>query len=217
MATNDKAWDETATQRSDEDLEPNEAKFVFELWDSLARQNPEAYELILSRNPKLRENYGNLRNIFADLREAFVEGPDLVRREYPKVMAKVDSHFQEGTLTRMFRKLDGEELREVYELIVHKLVTQVLELIGGTIPVEARMKARLHLCHQTVLARFKTTAEKEESVRDALIDELATVLERPDVSVMVNRDDLQRILDHEDVVDEYYRLEACVAQMLPAA
>lgn len=240
MMTFENPWDETAIPRSDEHFEPNEAKFVFDLWDSLAREDPEAYELILSRNPKLRQDHRNLHKDFADLREALADGPDLVRQEFPEAMAEVDACFdeptpveaanevlsvgpdltrekhravaysQEGPLTQVARKAGAGELRELYNVIAPKLVTDILERIGMDVPAEAKMTAALHLCHEDVLARFQSTANAGGHVRDALIDELATVLDQLDLDVKVDRDELQKILNHPQIVDKYYALEQCV-------
>jgi len=208
--------DETEPQRSDEATDAKEAEFVFNLFDSLARQDHDAYEQILSRNDKLRMKYGRLNKVFSDLREAFANDPGMVGEEPPAVTPIAGARSRGGALTEMALGLDADQLRKLYEVIAHSLVTKVLERFGEVSSAEARMKAAVHLCHMDVLDLFKTTAKQGGHVRDVLIDELAKVLAQPDLRVRVDRDDLQEILERDDVIDQFYGFEACVVRLARA-
>jgi|GEM_PF-2973131 len=235
MTASDRERDEADPGHADQAFAPADASFVCELFDALAREDRESYEELLASNDDLREKYQHLADVYADLREVCSEGPDLIREKYPEAMAEVDANlgkdadrshtaegeqakapYETGPLTRMAHRLDPHDLREFYELIAHKLVSELLELAGGPVRAEDRIKAAFHLCHSDVLARLKATAKKRESVRDALIAEIADVLNEPNLPTRVTRNDLQIILDRDDFVDRFYGFEACVERLAGA-
>ena len=81
MVAEDKRPDETVQRHCDEEPDEAEARFAYELFGALARQDQDAYRQILDGNSELKEKYEGLDQVYTDLREALSENPDLVRNE----------------------------------------------------------------------------------------------------------------------------------------
>jgi hypothetical protein len=203
-----------------------DTEFVFQLMDALAQADAAAYERILSANDELRRKYGHLNDVYTHLREAFAKGPDLVREQFPEVMAEVDSYFDEtaddalGTLTRAARTLsdDPEGLRDFFRVTSRRFLVAILQHIDRAVTESDKNRVLAHFQEEDVLDKFMAAARRDDHIRPVFIAELASILGEPALRWRLRPEELEeivsRILEEDPVIaDQFHAMETCVLQL----
>lgn len=137
----------------------------------------------------------------------FIEKPFDAERLVRRIHQVLREYTVPGVLTRVTKRLTPSEADDLFQQIVPRLVTSVLEELDRSANVGLVRRITDHLCLPEVRDRLRRC----EHVRDGLVGELTTVLKREGLCCSLNRGIVMNAVGEGGAMHTLLALEACLA------
>jgi hypothetical protein len=225
MPTPDEAPQRDDPTPASDPVAPPERRFLNRLLDHLADAAPDVHAAFAEANADLIQQEDGLDAVRDRARAALTgaSGPalspaqlavtDAVRAELKKrrealTVATTDATNEElpGILTSMTRHLSPEKALELYRKIAPVVVYQILDRVNQSTSLRVVHRIVDHLCSSAVQEKLRSV----EHVRDAMIDELRSVLGADESAVRLTRAELLAVLEESGAMNDLIAMANCL-------